>query len=101
MREAFGPFHRGKGAGKVLVGRYRKITFSSIVSHFIVSQSSVMAQDMKLTHSIKNSYFCFLLKIHSESIMFWIGSDVGTDTQEPLRGFRKETESEREQHAKR
>ena len=32
-----------------------------LLSYFVVSQSTVMAQDMELAHLFKNSYFCFLL----------------------------------------
>ena len=33
-----------------------------LLSYFVVSQSTVMAQDMELAHLFKNSYFCFLLE---------------------------------------
>ena len=78
FRDAVGrPSQRDKSAGWAPVGRCGDSAFSSLAFYFIVSQSTVMAQDMELAHLFKNSYFCFLLEDYLEGFVCQSGLDVG------------------------
>lgn len=68
LREAGGPSQKGKG-------KCGESPFSSFVlaSYFVVSQSSVMAQDLELAHLIKDSFVFFESPFRRHCDLAWVG----------------------------